>query len=583
MANKKFFVPGVVLAGTMLVASCASPLTTPGTGVTLKTEAAQPAAVQMPGQVTVPLTLPGLDERSLQYAYDKALISTVIVTLIDAHGTYQQRYVTRNFGASGKSGGQANLTFENVAPGEFVVTVRTSDHRLFGTLSESNVISHDAEKGVYYFHDSANDPFAGYNQAILLSGSPTSPVLVFDPGEINQNYLQDCLIPDYESQDGSSTKRGYGTGAAWGVLEPGKTKPVSIQVGQLPQFAARVMGQNHEGIAGEAITMEVADAANVQEGDRILISNGQLWGQTVHPWGSNYDVVPLTKDGNRVRFTPTKAVNNGYVYLLRGNIISRIGFNSAQSPRLTVSAGLLDPLKSFFRYNSNIISTASQFIFSSHDLRDAYGNVVNGTELPNKPMTYSYLVTAATLTAPELNQAFLVPGATQVYHDGGNLRSGSVSPSPLGVRPTFGTFTGTDATKLAWTAFTQPSEHYAANGRLNTGTFTLTTGAITGTNVEVEFKAPRFVGGMSTIATASVPVTLATGATLAIGGATFQNTAATDFTFAALQTYGFPVNSFGARKTGDTDTLQIKAIRHQGVQGAETLLKQEDLVFTYRN
>lgn len=333
MANHKFWVPGVLLAGTMLVASCAPlPFTAGDAG-----KPAVSAAAKTPGEVTVPLNLPAMGDRSVQYLYDSMFINTVEVTLTDSWGNEQEFYVLRNPGASGASGGQANLTFRNVMPGEFVVTVRTSHKRLLGNTSEGQVISYDPDADAYYYHYSANSLFNPYEQAVTVSGSPTSPVIVLQRGEVSSSTIQGLVFPAPDLWDASDVKRAYGVGGATGVLQPGATAPISVQVGQMPRFAGAVAPQTVD--AGQDVTLEVADGAHVQAGDKVVISSSSFPAQTsmINLSSPNLEVLPLTKNEDEISFTPQKPVNNGYVYLVRGESISMIGVSGTNPPRVTVN------------------------------------------------------------------------------------------------------------------------------------------------------------------------------------------------------------------------------------------------------
>jgi hypothetical protein len=454
---------GAIAAAALLASSCAvrQPLV-PGT----VESSSQKVELKTPGDVTVPLTIPALTEPGVQYAYDRNTINTIEVRLRDALGNEAVQYVARNAYLSGsQAGGIVKVTFSNVMPGDFTLTVRSSHERL---LAATGRISYDGLRDVFFLDgdgDQAFDPGETEPQVIWKSGttSANSHFVTFAPDHVDASWI----FPTAMRTDLSLTRAGFGVGGATGSIVPGGTTQVAVTVGQLPQWDATIRNTVRTVIAGEPVAMMVLSTGLVQPSDMIMIDGGVgITGGVVDAAdfidssvvaGAKLSLYAPTTDvaAGTVTFTPTYATHPDSassptawpVWLSRGQAVSELGVSAATTPKLIVHPALVnDLLSSIYGQASHVAAGDASPI--RYDLRDAFanrvaGNLVGRNSVPlgnvsmaNTAITMDYGVYSHSYAeeAQVGMNPFILPGRTTGTVDGAGVFTQGTTPPELMTR-----------------------------------------------------------------------------------------------------------------------------------------------------
>lgn len=451
---------GAIAAATLLVAGCAAH--PPASSLAMSDAQTQVIRHEAKGNIVVPLNMPALGEdRGVQYAYSNAYINTVEVRLRDSLGNESVQYVVRNaYLNTSRSAGSVNVTFFNVLPGTFTLTVRTSHQRL---LSAAGPVKFDGLRDVFFLDGDADDAFdADETEIRVISGNRNSNFLVFAPANLNAA----DVLPWSLRSDSSTTNAGFGLGGATQSINPGSTTTVTVNVRQAPRWGDALWSSTREVTAGEAVSLPVSDIANVQASDRVALSdpsgftlsNGiaDVGSASLHPYAPAIDTTAST-----VSFTPTRAtigaVNSApaawRLWLARGQAVSENGYttNYANAPRIAVWPALADISASRF-YGSTAHVSPNQTATVYYDLRDTYGNLVAGNvpsvnqqslaavRLANAGITMDYAVVGYS-TSPDprtLTNPFMLPGRTIGTVSGsGTYTQGSTAPGPITTAATY--------------------------------------------------------------------------------------------------------------------------------------------------
>ncbi|HEY9857595.1 MAG TPA: hypothetical protein V6D05_17755 [Stenomitos sp.] len=600
---------GAIAAATLMVAGCAAhpPLTTlDGAAQT------QTLRVERAGNVSVPLSLPALDaERGVQYAYNSNYINTVEVRLRDSLGNESVQYVVRNaYLNTSKAAGTVNVTFFNVLPGVFTLTVRTSHQRL---LSATGPVKYDGLRDVFFLDQDADDAYdANETEVRVISGNRNSNFLVFAPASLNAN----DILPWSLRSDTSSTAAGLGIGGATQSIVPNSTTTVAVNVRQMPRWGNALWSTTREVTAGEAVSLPIADIANVQSNDQVALSdpsgftlNGgiaDVGSASLHVYGLAPDVPSAT-----ISFTPTRATNSSpnapasgwNLWLGRGQGVSEIGYasNYANAPKLTVLPALADASNSRFYGSAAHVSTGGTAQVA-YDLRDGYGNLVAGNvsgtnqvsltsvKRANAGLTMDYAMVGYSYTTDPRNglNPFILPGRTTGTISGsGVYLQGSTSPGPITTAATYSATTaGASDSDLRIKRLEVPYHIYAANlGSFGGGTHRYTlnftpdpgsssggywvslrraggpvvaSGSVTATQLnssavrDIALALPGAAPG--TLPAPMIPITV-NPVILTVPGRALD-TSADDGTF-------FDVTDYGARRVSDTDTVRARVLNNK--------------------
>ena len=425
---------GAIAAAALLATSCAvrQPLAT-----TTPDSPTQTVALTQPGDITVPLTLPALPERSVQYAYHSNYINTVEVRLRDSLGNEAVQYVARNaYLATSRASGNINVRFQNVMPGTFTLTVRSSHERL---LAESGRIAYDGLRDVFFLDGDGDETFdPGETEMRVLSKSgATSDVsnfIVFDPSNIDSTWI----FPTALRTDTTVTHAGFGTGGATQSITPGQTTTVAVTVGQVPQWAPQMLNAVRTVTAGETVVWNVKDGNAVQASDMLLVNAGagvtagivdaaDFDATKLHVYKPTVDTVAGT-----LTFIPTRATHPDTatsptgmpVWLARGQAVSELGVTAMTAPQLRVYPAAVDATRSLiYTVDSHVGAGDSSTI--QYDLRDAYdnrvaGNVANTNTVPlgnaamaNSELAMDYAVVTSSVANGADLAPFLLPGRTK--------------------------------------------------------------------------------------------------------------------------------------------------------------------------
>lgn len=426
---------GVIAAAALLASSCAvrQPFAPPAAGTHSQT-----IEVKTPGMVTVPLTLPDRPERGVLYAYDRTMINTVEVRLRDSLGNEAVQYVVRNaYLAGSRNSGDIDVIFHNVMPGTFTLTVRTSHERL---LSADGPVKYDGLRDVFFVDLDGDHAFDAATEdeirVIQKSGATaaTSNLLVFD----DDARFAGWGFPDNLRRDTTETAAGFGIGGATQSIIPGNTTTVAVTVGQPPTWAMTMPSTVHEVVAGNPVTLSVANGRMLQASESVMVAR-ETTGITrgivdsedfveanLNVYASNTDA-----DAGTLTFSPTRATHPDPatfpsawpIWLLRGQAVSEPGVTLATAPRLIVHPAAVDPANSrIFGKLSNVPSgdnTALQV-----DLRDAWGNRVagnipgvnaiplGGQRFANVGLSMDYAVHEWRIGGDPASSPFILPGRT---------------------------------------------------------------------------------------------------------------------------------------------------------------------------
>lgn len=585
-----------ILAASMLLAGCT--VRAPGLdGVSSGPIQITPRAASL----TVPLKLPALRDRNVQYLYNSNDINTVEVRLRDSLGNQSAQYVARNpFVAGSANAGTVNVSFYNVMPGTFTLTVRTSHQALVGT---SGPIKYDGLRDVFYLDGAGPTPNAfdsNEPQMRLIAGISSSAYLVFAPENLDPNWA----FPTALRTDSTTTQAGYGAGAATQSILAGQTSTVSVNVGQLPHWPMSLLSTVQEVTAGSRVSLPVADIPDVQALDGVMLSdpsgfslsNGiaDLGSASISVYGMGPDPVSST-----VSFVPTRATNPSInqaptpwnLYLLRGQAASEVGLN-ANNPQLTVVPDLVSQANSrFFGSVANLSPATSTTV--AYDLRDAYGNLVAGNVPGSNMVPLSSVrrnnaglglddtVVASTYGADPTTGGypFILPGRTAGSLAGGVYTQGTTPPGPVTTAATYSV--GGSVTDLRITRLEVPYYLYAANPSTFTTfphvyTLNVANDPTNGTNLWVSLA----LGGV-TIASSSINSTLtlksvtlnAPGlATGILPPAVSPINAPVVLAFPSRQvslgdsgaTFTLPnVASYGVRRVSDVDTVRARVLNNR--------------------
>lgn len=599
---------GAIAAATLLVAGCAArpPLTTLDQSNT-RTQVIEHAAK---GNITVPLGMPAVGEdRGVQYAYSNNYINTVEVRLRDSLGNESVQYVVRNaYLNTSRAAGTVNVTFFNVLPGTFTLTVRTSHQRF---LSATGPVKYDGLRDVFFLDGDADDAFDSNETEIrVISGTRLSNFLVFAPA----NLTATDVLPWSLRADTSSTLSGFGLGGATQSINPGTTTVVAVNVRQAPRWHNAQWSTVREVTAGEAVSMPVHDVANVANTDQVGITDpaGFTLSNGIADIGSaSLHVYNQVTDTSAVSFTPTKATNPAVnaaptawnMWLTRGQAVSEVGYTSnyANAPKIAVFPAIADPTTSrFFGTSVHVSPGGTAQVY--YDLRDAYWNLVAGNvagtnqvslasvRRANAGITMDYGVVGYTYQQDPRNglNPFILPGRTTGTVSGSGLYTqGLTTPEPITKAATYSvTLAGGGATDLRMTRLEVPYHIYASNvGNFGGGghSYTLnfvpdpasTTGAywvslrrtggptIASSSVsaaQLNSSSARNISlGLTTSAPGTLPLPInpnqVSPVVLAVPARTLD-TSADDGTV-------FSVADYGARRVSDTDTVKARVLNNR--------------------
>lgn len=429
---------GAIAAAALLATSCA---VRPPMASHPAPDAAQTVEVKTPGTVTVPLTLPEISERALQYTYDRNSINTVEVRLRDALGNEWVQYVVRNaYLAGSRASGTINVTFYNVMPGTFTLTVRSSHRRL---LSADGPITYDGLRDLFFVDDDGDHAFdVGEDEMRLVSMSAAtvaaSNFLVF----ALDYRMPSWAFPDALRTDTSSTKAGFGIGGATQSIIPGTTTQVAVTVGQVPIWGTTEPYSSREVTAGDTVTLSVANADALQPVDRVMVTHPSVnFPNGIHNWAdTRFNVYSPTVNataGTAV-FNPTVATNpdadsapaSWPIWLVRGQAAAEIGLTpnapGTNAPKIIVHPALVNSNASR-AYGTDHHLSQGQTTTVRYDLRDAHGNRVagnvpgvNGVSLTsvrraNAGVELDFAVVSHTYNVPDPRNGlmpFILPGRT---------------------------------------------------------------------------------------------------------------------------------------------------------------------------
>lgn len=374
---------GAIAAAAFLATSCAvhQPGTTP--------VALTPAVNAQPGSVTVPVSLPALDDRGVQYAYHNSTINTVEVRLRDSLGNEFVQYVTRNvYLTDSRKAGTANVVFHNVMPGTFTLTVRTSHLRLIAATD--GPIKYDSKPAAFFIDGDGDHVFdPGETEPLVISGGIAEKYVVFAQDDIDPTWV----FPDDMRRDTTSTQAGFGAGAATESIIPGGTTQVAVTVGQLPKWASSEPWSTREITAGDSLVLSLGSTASIATGDGAMVtspavtfSNGIVdLGETrLNVYGPTVDNALGT-----VTLVPTRSTNPAVdqapaawpIWLTRGQALAEWGLTAngggTNAPRVIVQPAIANSGNSrIFSQNPHVARAATSQI--QVDLRDQYGNPVAG-------------------------------------------------------------------------------------------------------------------------------------------------------------------------------------------------------------
>ncbi len=447
---------GAIAAAALLATSCAvhqplAPLTADSPMQTLELKA--------PGDVTVPLTLPAIPARGVQYAYNRNMINTVEVRLRDALGNESVQYVARNAYLSGSTAaGTVNVRFHNVLPGTFTLTVRSSHERL---LAETGRIAYDGLRDVFFRDgdgDETFDPGETEMRVIAKSGttSANSSFIVFDAANLDVNWV----FPASLRTDTTATQAGFGTGGATQSITPGQTTTVAVTVGQVPQWNPALLNAVRTVTAGESVVWSVKDGSALQASDMLLVNgSAAISGGIVDAADFDDAFRTLYKPtidavAGTVTFTPTVATHPDTassptawpVWLARGQAVSEMGVSALTAPNLIVHPAIVTEAQSrVYALDSHVAAGGASTL--QYDLRDTYGNRVAGNvtnvnavplgnaAMANSELAMDYAVVSSSVANGAELAPFLLPGRTKGRVDGAGVFTQGADAAALFTEP----------------------------------------------------------------------------------------------------------------------------------------------------
>lgn len=453
---------GAIAAAAFLATSCA--VHQPG----ITPVATAPAVTAKPGSVSVPVALPALDDRGVQYAYHNSYINTVEVRLRDSLGNVFVQYVTRNvYLTDSRKAGTANVVFHNVMPGTFTLTVRTSHLRLIAATE--GPIKYDSKPAAFFIDgdgDHAFDP--GETEPLVISGGIAEKYVVFASDDIDPTWV----FPDAMRTDTTWTQAGFGVGAATQSIVPGQTTQVAVNVGQLPRWAASMPNSVREADAGATVSLTVENTAVVAASDSIMVTSPGV--TTVDSKFANgivdlgdsrlnlYDITAVDAGAKTVSFVPTRSTNPSNaaapgawpIWAMRGQAAAEIGMTAngagTNAPKITVYPALVNASQShIFGKETHLAPGANGTV--QYNLRDAYDNPVAGNVTDvntislatvrrlNAGVSMDYSVVDHTYTTDPRNglNPFILPGRTAGTLVGGTYTQGGTAPGPITTAATY--------------------------------------------------------------------------------------------------------------------------------------------------
>lgn len=590
---KYFHLSGLMVAGTLALAGCAVAL--PVAQPVAQTTVTHSYTQAQPGSVTVPVAMPAIADRSAQYLYDKSYINTVEVRLRDSLGNESVQYVARNsYLAGSAAAGTINLTFLNVMPGTFTLTVRTSHKTLVGVTS---TIKYDGIRDVFFADNNSDNIFNGGDVEVPpISGNKSSNFLVFGADFSN------VIFTGGDLSDGTNTTAGFGLGGATGSITSGQTSTVAATVSQAPRWAATTTTTVREVTAGDVVSLGYNAGDGVLANDQLLVAensgNGFQWADNgligfnrtnLNYYGATVDTTAAT-----VSFAPTRATSANFftaptawlVYFARGAAVSEAGM--INQPTLVVWPDLVNAAHS--RLFADSQSGTTNFYY---DLRDKYDNLVLGNVAGVNQMSgtlrranigitapdycvtqYSYGIDSTAATTLKNSYPFLVPGRTAGKVNGSQYTQGTTPAGMFTVGATYSVNPGASAIRV--TRLEVPYVTYASNpGAFASNTPTYTLGVVADPTSNSGNLWVSLACGATTIASASVTSSQTGNISLsyipgtALGklpgpvqtAPVVLNTASA----IALSDDGtqFNVSSLGTRRINDTDTVRVRVLNNQ--------------------
>lgn len=426
---------GAIAAAALLATSCAvRPPVSPHAPQT----DTQTLEVKSPGTVTVPLTLPEFSERNVQYAYNRDYINTVEVRLRDSLGNESVQYVVRNaYLAGSRAGGNVNVTFFNVMPGTFTLTVRSSHLRL---LAADGPVKYDGLRDIFFVDGDADHAFdAGEDEIRVISMSAataaTSNFLVF----ASDARMAGWAFPDALRTDTTSTAAGFGIGAATQSIIANQTTQVAVTVGQVPKWASTMLSTMREVTAGDVVTLSVPNGGNLQASDMVMVTSPAVsfTSGIVDLGDSRLNLYAPTVDANAgtAVFTPTRSTNPNVnsvpgawpIWMMRGQAAAEVGLTtnsvSTNAPKLIVHPAFVNANNSRAFANTVHVSRFGTAQIQ-YDLRDSYMNPVAGNitdvnsvslasvRMANAGVTMDYAVYSHAIGNGNNPSPFILPGRT---------------------------------------------------------------------------------------------------------------------------------------------------------------------------
>lgn len=567
-----------------------------------------PESVQArhPGALAVPVRLPALGARSVQYTYNNGYINALEVMVVDSLGNHQAFVICRNPSSVGSPGGLVNVLFQNVAPGTAWITVRTTYKQLVGP---GLMLAPTSPTSATFTLN------GGPNAVTAVQGDLTSSVLVFKSTDLGGTPSAPSVLSFYQNNgaselnDTTSTNGGYGVGAATGSVVPGNTATVSIAVSQPGAFASSLLGTTRQIDAGNPVTIPVS---NLYPGDRVVVVRAGAPSPTsdfLDLTKTTDDFYPITDNGDGTgTFTPTRSTAGAAVayYLSRGETLSLVGATppSVSLAQLNVHPSVVSPPNCTTRIGSDDgLSTLARSAGATDTvyltLRDRFNNLITSSDFGARTMAgFAWRPTVEpsfTALNNGTNPVAFVPGLTV-----GTVTTPVYDPVSQTWQSTFtqgatpATATGATASFSVGAATNVTSASYLYDPSNVTGTATYVLGV--GNDPTITNSPQRLwvslyrtsVAGANFIASTSYQplVTVAAGATLSLTPSApsgpammlrLTTKANTDLAAADNGTTLSP--TVGTRSAGDTDRATFRI--YQPVPGGALALKASLVGGTY--
>lgn len=566
----------------------------------------QSAQARQAGALAVPVRLPALGARSVQYTYNNGYINAIEVMVVDSLGNHQAFVICRNPSSVGSPGGLVNVLFQNVAPGTAWITVRTTYKQLVGPglmLAPAN-----ASSATFTLN-------GGPSTVTAVQGDVTSSVLVFKSADLGGTPSAPSVLSFYQNNGGSelndttTTNGGYGVGAATGSVVPGNTATVSIAVSQPSAFASSLLGTTRQIDAGNPVTIPVS---NLYPGDRVAVVRAGAPSPSsdfLDLTKTSYDFYPITDNGDGTgTFIPTRSTGGVAVtyYLSRGETVSLVGATapSVSLAQLNVHPSVVSPTNCTTRIGSD--DGLSTFARSAGvtdtvylTLRDRFNNLITGSDFGARTMAgFVWRPTVEpsfTALNNGTNPVAFVPSLTV-----GTLTSPVYDPVSQTWQSTFtqgatpATATGATAAFAVGAATNVTSASYFYDPSNVTGTSTYVLGVVNDPTITnspqrlwVSLYRTSIAGANFIASTSYQPLSpVAAGATLSLTPSApsgpammlrLTTKANTDLAAADNGTTLAP--TVGARSTGDTDRATFRI--YQPIPGGALALKASLVGGTY--